>query len=372
MRRRAFLKNTLYCAGLVSWSRLLAASKAHTLDKTPFYASAFTDKNGKHAFALFDHRGEIHWQTMLENRAHAPVFHPQQAIVGIVARRPGFYLDLYDIASAQKISRFTPSNNHHFYGHSTFTRDGNYLLTTENHYTTGEGKIVVRDWQHNQIVHEFSSYGIGPHELHLLTDTILVVANGGLQTHPQTERRILNIESMHSNLAFIDLNSGQLLSTKALPAKWQKLSLRHIDVTPNKEVVIGFQHQGNKFDNVPLIGKTSLENEQIDIMPMPAQIQQRFQQYCGSVAIDQSGQILAASSPRGGIVAYWQLQTGHFLTSHNYRDVCGLALTHQPHEFLLTTGQGKRVITNPITAAKTPLPTTKSYHWDNHIHSIFS
>lgn len=396
MNRRLLLKKTLCVAGLTSWQSLLANGvlantalansaltntalantvKATDLEQSPetkqisLYASAFTTAAGVHTLALFDQQA-IRWTVVLPERAHAPIFHPNQALIGIVARRPGNYLNLYDIANGTLLNQITPTKDHHFYGHGLFTHNGQQLFTTENHYPTGSGKIFLRDWQNNRIIQEFPSYGVGPHELHLLDNETLVVANGGLQTHPQTGREILNLDSMASNLTFIDIKTGALLKTLALPANWQHLSIRHIDVNSFGEVVMGFQYQGAPFDDVPLIGKASLQHNEIEILPMPAQIKQRFQQYCGSVTLDQSGQLLAASSPRGGIVAYWDLKTGNFFQHHNYRDVCGIAPTEQPHHFLLTTGRGKRIIVNPITGTKVKLPTHAHYRWDNHIHQL--
>ena len=73
----------------------------------------------------------------------------------------------------------------HFYGHGCLSADKSVLFTTENDYDAVKGVIGIRDAKDFQSVGEYSSYGIGPHDIHLMPDgKTLVVANGGIQTHP--------------------------------------------------------------------------------------------------------------------------------------------------------------------------------------------
>lgn len=364
--KKALLLSIANASSSFAWSEAIKlAGKSLT---TNLYASAFTDQSGHHHLALFNQTGEVLWQQPLAERAHAPVFHPSLAIAGIVARRPGFYLELYDIPSGKSMMSFTPTQDHHFYGHSLFSADGKLLVTSENHYPSGQGKIFIRDWQKQLVVGQFSSYGIGPHEIHFLNENTLVVANGGLQTHPEQGRRILNLETMNPNVAFIEFPSGKLLNKLELPEEWKQLSIRHMDINQQGEVVLGFQYQGHAFDEVPLVGYASLNSTAITMLDFPPMIRQRFKQYCGSVTMDKSGSLLAVSSPRGGIVAYWNMSTKTYLGHNNYRDVCGIAPTAIPHQFLLTTGKGKRVLVNPIEGSKQQLAALANFQWDNHIH----
>jgi len=369
--KRTLLKNALLLSSTNFLAELAWAEQVHfNHNKIEVYASALTHIDGKHYIALFDENGTILWKKELTDRAHAPIFHPSLAIVGVVARRPGFYLNLYDMNSAAKIVEIAPTKHHHFYGHGLFTTTGEWLVTPENHYPSGQGKIFIRDWRNNTVTSQFPSYGIGPHEIHFLNKDVLVVANGGLQTHPNNDRRIVNIDSMKPNLAFISISTGKLLKKLELPVEWQQLSIRHMDINQFGEIVVGFQYQGKASDDMPLVGHASFEDTKINILDMPPQIKQRFRQYCGSVTFDKSGKLLAISSPRGGIVAYWDMETRRYFEHHNYGDVCGIAPTSEKNCFLLTTGQGKRVIVNPINDQKITLAAMNQYQWDNHIHRL--
>ncbi len=52
---------------------------------------------------------------------------------------------------------------------------------------------------------EFASGGVGPHEIRRMPGSdVLVIANGGIATHPGSSRAKLNIPKMQPNLAYIE------------------------------------------------------------------------------------------------------------------------------------------------------------------------
>ncbi|WP_191600006.1 DUF1513 domain-containing protein [Marinomonas algicola] len=377
MDRRSFLRYTALNIPLFSASSTtLWSTNAFATDQTNYhlsdahldhFASAYTGEGNKHHLALVGSQGEPIWEQALDSRAHAPVFHPSKPIVAVVARRPGFYIDLYDTKSGKKLIQMPPSEGHHFYGHGVFSADGKYFITQENHYDSGEGKVFVRDWQNGRIVHEWLSYGIGPHQSCLLNDTTLVVANGGLKTHPNNDRKIENIDSMQPNVSFISLQDGHLLHQVTHPAEYHQLSIRHLHINKIGQVAIAFQYQGPKWDTVPLVGLTSLESSKIDYLPMPEPIRQRFKQYCGSVRFDASGKVLAVTTPRGGMIAFWSIEHQDFLSNNTLMDVCGLKATSQPFEFIVSTGRGKIFKINTMENIVQLVQKNDKIQWDNHL-----
>ena len=367
--RRDFLKLTGAAIAAPSWASFNPFQNHQSQAGQHHYASAFTTAANHHGFGLFDESGQLVWSTKLPDRAHAPVIHPQQSIVGIVARRPGFFMDFFDLASRQHLLRITPSQHHHFYGHAVFNADGTQLISQENHYPTGQGKIVIRDWPTGDIIMSFSSNGIGPHESVRFNGNQLIVANGGLKTHPDNDRRILNLDTMAPNVSYLSLESGRVLHCVSHNEHHQ-LSIRHLDVNPHGVVALGFQYQGDVRDKVPLVGLSQLNAPTLTYLAMPEPIRLRFKQYCGSVCFDRSGEILAVSSPRGGLVAYWHLPSNHFIGITNARDVCGLATTSQPYEFLMTTGTGSQIKANPVQNTHNLINKHTNYKWDNHLLKI--
>jgi hypothetical protein len=364
--RRGFLGMGAALSGASSW-RLMAGEKK---PDSQLFASAFSLNKNQHFFTLFNEEGEIKWQQALPERAHAPIVHPTQSLIAIVARRPGYNIDIYDVHTGELVRRILPDPDHHFYGHGLFSADGKKLITQENHYPSGEGKIIIRSLESGKVLKRFSSYGIGPHESCLLDDNTLVVANGGLKTHPENDRRILNLDDMQANLAFISLENGKLLNKIQLPDELHQLSIRHLDINQAGTVALGFQYQGDKWDQVPLIATATINDNTFNLLNLPSDIERRLTHYCGSVTFDQSGQTLAVSSPRGDLVVYWDIVNDQYLGHHNYQDVCGISATANKQQFLITTGKGKRIFVNPITNDTIALATMRQWKWDNHIHLL--
>lgn len=363
--RRQFLQRLSLLSGLgaVSASPLRATIESGRV----WYASALKTADNAYAVSVFDLSGEIQWTMPLPERAHGTAFHPNLPLVAVFGRRPGFYADIYQLHDGKQLQRITPEKDHHFYGHGLFSPDGKHLITQENHMSTGEGRIVIRDWNNGQIVNQFPSYGIGPHESCILTNQILVVANGGLKTHPDQGRKILNLDTMAPNLSFISLRDGELLHQVSLPDELHQLSIRHIDTNTKGQVAVGMQYQGPIWKTVPLVALADMTQTNFRFLSMPEPVRHRYEQYCGSVTFDKTGSILAISSPKGGLTGFWDVEKETFLGSSSLKDVCGVATTDVAGEFLLSTGLGKRTRYSPLTGDYNTLPFTPDYQWDNHM-----
>ncbi|SBS33401.1 hypothetical protein MAQ5080_02570 [Marinomonas aquimarina] len=365
LSRRAFLASSLAALSIPTWASSMPIEAQGEL-----FFSAFSKSKTEHFIGAFGSHGKLLWSMPLPDRAHAPVVHPTHSVVGAVARRPGFYMDFFNPFTGQAIQRIEPLAEHHFYGHAVFSQDGTRLITQENHFPTGAGKVVVRAWPEGQVLNEYSSGGIGPHESVLLTPDTLVIANGGLRTHPDNDREIMNLDSMSPNVTFLSLSDGSVINQAQHEPSLHQLSIRHLDVNAQGVVALGFQYQGELWDKVPLVALASVDSDALEYLDMPEHVRARFKQYCGSVCFDKSGKTLAISTPRGGFVAYWDVPTRAFLGVDNCRDVCGLVATNKKDQFVLTSGTGKQLISTPRTQNISQLNQLADIHWDNHLRRI--
>jgi hypothetical protein len=116
--------------------------------------------------------------------------------------------------------------------------------------------IGIRDAEDGyRQIGEFASQGEGPHELVLMPDGgTVAVANGGIRTHPDNDRAILNLDTMQPSLAYLDLASGGLRDAFGLAPRLHQLSIRHLAVNRDGEVALAMQYEGSKRDRVPLVG----------------------------------------------------------------------------------------------------------------------
>ena len=336
----------------------------------PYFYSARANKMGRYFITALDAQGQSVFDVPLPGRGHGMALHPHRHELLAFARRPGEYLLVMNSLTGEVLHELRSQTERHFYGHGVFSADGRWLYTTENHFATGQGVIGVRDaLQGYQQVNEFPSYGIGPHELVLSPDhTTLIVANGGILTHPDTGRSKLNLDSMRSCLAYIDRQTGKLIADYTLPKPLHQLSMRHIAVNQAGQVAIAMQFQGSRQQRPPLIGLHQ-KGQAIQLLTPPSEVVQRMKNYCGSVCVDPSQRYFAISSPRGNLVTFWSFAEATLQGTATIGDGCGVAAGTVKGEFLLSGGHGGVYRYQVHNKLKSELVQHSDSLWDNHLLS---
>lgn len=367
VERRAFFKGLLV-TGVCSAMPFFEAWASES-----WYASAAANDQKQHHLRIFNGDGKGIFQTLLPARGHSVAYHRPSQQLAVFARSPGTYAFVLNLKNSSHVQPISSPDGRHFYGHGVFSKDGRWLLASENHYASGQGRIGIFDGKDGYgRVGEFSSHGIGPHELHLLADgKTLVVANGGIQTHPDFGRKKLNLDSMQSSLAYIELHSGKLLGAYGLPEKFQKMSIRHLAVTPQNEVAVAMQYQGARNHLYPLVGLHGGESS-IELMPAPSPIDRQMRNYCGSIVVDGSGTVLAVSSPRGNLITFWSVLNRGYLSTVSVADGCGVAPGNEPGQFLISSGGGLLLQCDRVSSRNFCLKPLRqdSLRWDNHMVAL--
>ncbi len=263
---------------------------------------------------------------------------------------------------------FTSAEDRHFYGHGAFSPDGRLLYATENDYEGRRGVIGVRDATDGyRQIGEFSSGGIGPHDIAMLPGgRTLVVANGGIETHPDYGREILNLATMVPNLTYIDVETGDLLERHEFPKDLHRLSIRYLSVAEGDSVVFGCQHKGAKNEQPILIG-FHRRGEQLRVAEIPDHANARLKGYVGSISTDRSGTIAAATSPRSGVALYLDVPGKRFLGINDFADASGIAARKTGPGFVLTSGTGRVVQARHDGLVSL---SENAFAWDNHVTVI--
>ncbi len=349
-------------------SHALSHNISHLTNKDlqDIFAASRKDKSGKYSAAIFSlEQGDI-FNVALPERGHDIAVHPLKKECVFFARRPGRFA--VAITYDKNISPvwFNAKEERHFYGHGVFSPDGKLLYSTENDYENERGIIGVRDVMNGyKQIGEFSSHGLGPHDLALLSDgKTLVVANGGLLTHPDFGRKVLNLAEMEPNLSYIDINTGELLEKHVLKKDLHQLSIRHLDVGLDDKVIFGCQYQGTLSERPSLIGFHEKGKDPV-LVQAPAEQHRLMNNYIGSVTVDKSGEFSAISSPKGNLVTFWGTQSQKYLGHKIISDGCGVAPTQDHGNFLLTSGFGELSKTNSDGHSELT-KTVSGIHWDNH------
>ena len=254
---------------------------------------------------------------------------------------------------------FASRSDRHFFGHGVFSADGRLLYTTEFDYPNAQGIIGVRDatGSYKQIG-EFSAHGMEPHDVAMLADgRTMVIANGGIRTHPDSGADELNLPTMQPSLLYVDVTTGGLLEEHKLDVELHQLSIRHLALAQGDTVVFGCQYRGPEQEHPPLVG-FHRRGENPVLAAAPGATQSTLKNYVGSVTADAGGSIVAASAPKGGLITYWDVSSTRFLGTCELIDGCGVAPTRHrselsPDERPRLAGRGRYIRDMPDAERRT-------------------
>lgn len=353
--RRGFL------AGLMAASLIPRPTWADA--GSPSYLSAAALTDGSYVLCGISSDLNVVFQIPLPDRGHAAAAHPTRPEAVAFARRPGTFALVIDCTSGISKATLSAPAGRHFYGHGTFSQNGSWLFTTENDYEAGQGRIGVWDVTEGYTrAAEFPSGGIGPHDIKRLpgTDT-LVVANGGIDTHPDTGRIKLNIPTMRPNLTYITYH--KVVEVAELSPDLSKNSIRHLAVSKLGQVAFGMQRQGDTL--TPGLVGTHKRGESPVILDVPQDRVRDMLGYIGSIAFGADNATIATTSPRGGMIHIFDEPSGKFLKSHQATDASGVTASQKG--FVFTSGLG---IIQSLEATNNFRKLNRRLVWDNHIVSV--
>jgi uncharacterized protein len=358
------LDRRMFIAGIAGGAAALSmpGCAAAAFEPAEYFAAARKDDRGNFQAVLFSLAGDKQ-AIELPGRGHDVALRPDGGAWVAFARRPGRFGVAVSL-NAEPPIWFSSQPDRHFFGHGVFSADSRLLYATENDYARAAGVIGVRDATGGyKQIGEFPAHGMEPHDIALLSDgRTMVIANGGIRTHPDRGSAELNLADMQPSLVYVDVETGDLLEEHRLAPVLHQLSIRHLAVGAGDNVVFGCQYRGPEQDAPALIGFHRRGEDPV-IVEAPGAMQKALRNYVGSVAADRSGGIVAASAPKGGRVTYWDVAGRRYLGGCDLTDGCGLAPTHRSANFLLTSGEGWLVTASPEGLSTRQ---TSQFHWDNH------
>ncbi|MCK5725363.1 MAG: DUF1513 domain-containing protein [Thiotrichaceae bacterium] len=368
LSRRDFIKMTFGMTVLLSPLTSLAMKSKAEIPMILY--SAAIDKQGNYFAMAVSEQGRLIFKTPLPARAHALLVRPNENQVIVFSRRPGYFLFVLDAQTGQVIQRIKTEENRPLCGHGVFSLNGKILYLTANDIDKGQGVIQVLDAKNGyQKINEFSSNGIGPHEIGLLSHgKTLVVANGGILTHPDSGRSKLNLDRMTPALTYLNAGDGKVIADYQLAKKYHQLSIRHFDINSEDTVCFAMQYQGVRQHRLPLVGFHQQGQSTLQLVDTPKPLLDQMKNYCGSVCVDQSGKSFAVSSPRGNLISFWSDQ-GKYLSSQRLNDGCGIAMGHDDNSFYLSSGMGEIHHYQRQKSNDDLIHLFTDYRWDNHLVS---
>ncbi|OWV79899.1 hypothetical protein ATY78_09145 [Rhizobium sp. R635] len=320
--RRSFVK----AAGM-GFLAALAPKSLMALERADaVYASGIRAADGSFAVATVTEGGEIIDQVALPARAHGMAFSAATGKTVAFARRPGTYAMIFDPRNKGEPIVISSREDRHFYGHGAFSPDGRLLYASENDFDGNRGMIGLYDATDRFTrIGEFETYGIGPHDMTVSDDgRLLIVANGGIETHPDFGRTKLNLGAMQPSLVLIDAATGALVEKHMLPAEWSALSTRHVDLGGDGRIWFACQYEGHRNDLPPLVGHFA-KGEDLSFIDLPEETTRRLANYVGAIAVNRSEGLVGVTSPKGGASVTIDARTGKVLAETIVPDAAGIA-----------------------------------------------
>lgn len=274
----------------------------------------------------------------LPARAHGAAFARDAGKYLLVGRRPGSFAALFDATAPDNTKLIGPAPEHHFAGHAVTSEK--FILTGELHKHTAAGMIARRELNTGAVLECWDAGGIEPHEF-VFADAgaRLVVALGGIEQDASVRSPAINAGRIESAIVELDAKTGRVLHRHVLREEFSSLSMRHMACAPDGKT-IAFGNQDQDFSELrPLVGLLRV-GKGIEFLELPTDDPGAMRFYVGSIAIDSSGRYIAATSPKGGIVALWSLSTGAYIGRSSMTDVCGLAADPEAGLFWVSSGVG--------------------------------
>lgn len=363
--RRGFLKASLVAGSVGALSacstRLPLSSRQPEME----LVSAVDDHDGRHYISGVDQAGQARFQIPVPERCHGGCAQPHGDHVVVFARRPGRFMHVLNTRTGELERSINAEEGHHYYGHGVYSPDARYLYVTMNNYQTSAGLIRVYDaFNGYGKVTDYDLAGIGPHELRLHPDgNTLIVALGGIETHPDYDRIKLNLDRMEPALILMDRHSGKITS-RYTPSHHQ-LSCRHLDVSPDGIVIAGYQYEGPEWETPPLIARLDTAKAEFSELDWPVEELVPLKNYTASIAISRHSPFAVITAPLGNRALVINYQTGEIVQRVAVTDVAG-ALPYGEQGFIVSSGLGGVYLLS-AQSGEALEHGRYAVRWDNHL-----
>lgn len=333
--RRSFVR-----AAGIAFLASLSDRAAFALQRSDaVYATGYRSPDGAFGLALMSEKGEFIDGIDLPGRIHGLGYSVATGKAVAFARRPGTFALVVDTRRDTGPVIISAAEGRHFYGHGSFSPDGRRLYASENDFDGNRGVIGVYDATDGfRRIEEFSAYGIGTHDMTVSDDgRTLIIANGGIETHPDFGRTKLNLDRMEPSLALVDARDGRLIERHVLPTPLRQLSTRHLSTMATGKIWFACQYEGPRNELPPLVGSFS-KGEEIRFATLPEDITVGLGNYVGAIAVNRRDGLVGLASPKNGLSVTLDAETGVVVGSTKLPDAAGIAPA--AHGFVVSTYRG--------------------------------
>ena len=258
--------------------------------------------------------------------AHGFALHPHRRHQAALLEKRGPGACYVDLLEKRVLATIAPMQGHHFYGHGAFSKNGDVLFAVETDLASKDGVISVRDPASFAVLGTFPTYGLAPHDCHLIEDgNTLAITNGG---------GVLGTDTPGS-VTFVDVASQKLLERHAIPN--ERFNAGHVAMGAARAfAVVSAPRDGLPGDTG--LGGVSLRSRDKAVRSVgdPAAVTRRMTGEALSVCLHEGTQVALATHPYGHLVSYWNLATGSLIAVLDMPHPRGVTLTLDGRWFVLS------------------------------------
>ena len=288
----------------------------------------------------------------------------------LFARRPSEYMQRVNWRTGKVLHTYSYDSSRAGFGHGIM--HNGLLFTTDQDLDTDIGLLSVRHGKTGEVLQEFSTGGIGPHELLAMSDgRYIAIANGGILTRPELGRMKLNLADMQPSLSLLDVQTGRIVHNAKLPDA--SMSIRHLAHLPQDSIGIALQYESAevspKKNESPSVAAIWRVDSGLRLLNAPTELLDKAQGYAAS-AVSDGERYFAVSCPKANQVFVWD-KDGNWLTALNIPKVYGLAAAPIANRLIVSSENGSVHYYNTRTWLEVERERQKfPVIWDNHLKVV--
>jgi hypothetical protein len=288
---------------------------------------------------LDDKESELKVITDIDFFGHGVTLHPIHPERAVIFEKHGKGCCEVDLVNAKVLHKIETTSEREFYGHGAYSPDGSQLYAAETVVADGSmrGVVAVRDSDSFELIGDFPSYGLAPHDCHLIDEgETLVFSNGG---------GVIGSKD-YASITYVGANDREL--KRQVDISDPGLNAGHIAISSKGQVaVVSAPRDGIHKDDKAWRGNISFydyQKNQLRIADDP--IRSKMVGETLSVAIHEPSMVVGATNPNGDLVTFWDFNTGKLVKAIHgkYRSPRGISLTLDQRYFVLTYDQATHLV----------------------------
>lgn len=262
------------------------------------------------------------------NYAHCVLIDPKRAHLALVLDYGGSVGCYVNLREKKVIRKFSSSKGHVFPGHAAWSEDGSKVFLAERSLQEKKGRVVVRDVNSFEKLTDFSSNGVGVHDIKLWKGSLLV-CNTGFDY------------GVESNVSLLNPLDGRVVKEWRMPGS--KIMPNHTQVLESGNLVVATRTADDKepmsSQPSPIISIDTVSNEVKKIFPKKSY----SEMLAGlSLTYNKSKNIWAITFRHSHLVGFFDVKSNQHIGSFYLKDdfPMGVFPDLRGDNFLVTTRAG--------------------------------